>query len=74
MDTAAELRERLKLKYMGDCKCGHCALVPDELVARASDEIELLRTALEQIVYTEDINPTAYKIARAAIAAVDNKP
>lgn len=35
----------------------------DELVT----EIERLRTALERIVYTEDINPAAYKIAREAL-------
>jgi len=38
--TSERLRERLKLKYMGDCKCGHCALVPDNLVREAADEIE----------------------------------
>lgn len=45
MTIAEELRDRLKLKYMGDCKCGHCALVPDEMVARAADEIERLQAS-----------------------------
>jgi hypothetical protein len=30
-------------------------------------EVELLRTALERIVYVEDINPMAYAIGRAAL-------
>jgi hypothetical protein len=38
---------------------------------RLRAERDQLLVALEQIVYTEDINPTAYKIARAAIAAVE---
>jgi hypothetical protein len=52
-NIAAELRERLKLRYMGDCKCGHCALVPDELVARAAIEIEgltLAQNALQNLM------------------------
>ena len=42
-DLAVRLRERLALRYMGDCKCGHCALVADDLVREAADEIERLR-------------------------------
>lgn len=36
-------------------------------------EIVRLRTALEQIVYVEGINPTAYKIARNALAYEQSK-
>jgi hypothetical protein len=42
MSIANELRDRLKLRYAGDCKCGHCSLVPDELVARAAAELDRL--------------------------------
>ena len=45
-DIVERLRERLALRYMGDCKCGKCQLVPGEDVAQAADEIERLREAL----------------------------
>lgn len=45
--TAQELRGRLKLKYMGDCKCGHCSLVPDDLITRAANELDTLGVLLE---------------------------
>ena len=32
---ADRLRERLTLRYMGNCKCGHCQLVPDVLLQEA---------------------------------------
>lgn len=58
MTIAVELRDRLKLRYAGNCKCGHCALVPDELVARAADEIEKLaadlKTHVDATVETEN--------------------
>jgi hypothetical protein len=54
----AELRERLKLKYAGDCKCGHCALVPDDLVRRAADRLKATQYVLVHIatmdVYTRE--------------------
>jgi hypothetical protein len=46
----------------------------EAIAARHALTITRLRTALEQIIYTEDVNPTAYKIARDAIAAVEEKP
>lgn len=41
---AVELRERRKLKYMGDCKCGTCQLVPLDLIDRAIIALDHLRT------------------------------
>lgn len=36
------LKERRKLKFMGDCKCGHCQLVPVELIDEAAARIAAL--------------------------------
>lgn len=38
-----ELRERQKLKYAGNCKCGCCQLVHEELLRQAIDSLERLR-------------------------------
>lgn len=47
-DIVARLRERQKLKYMGDCKCGHCQLVHINDVIAAADEIERLRALMRE--------------------------
>jgi len=39
----SELKEYLKLKYMADCKCGKCQLVPDHVLASVDAELDLLR-------------------------------
>lgn len=39
----SELKEYLKLKYMADCKCGKCRLVPDHVLAALDVEIDALR-------------------------------
>ena len=49
MDIVQRLNERTALRYMGDCKCGKCHLVPVEYIAEAVDEIERLREALDNI-------------------------
>jgi hypothetical protein len=49
MDIVERLLDRLKLKYMGDCKCGHCALVPDVLVREAADDIARLRERVAEL-------------------------
>lgn len=46
MSERTDLREYLKLKYAGDCKCGHCSLVPDAVIQRAASEIDCLRLVL----------------------------
>lgn len=40
-----QLRERTALRYMADCKCGKCQLVPRELIDRTLKVIEALATA-----------------------------
>ena len=55
-DIVERLRERLALRYMGDCKCGKCQLVPGEDVAQAADEIERLREALREIAHLDGAN------------------
>ena len=37
---AEALRERTAMKFMGDCKCGQCQLVPCEMVADSAAVIE----------------------------------
>lgn len=48
-ETAKLLRDRTTLRYMGDCKCGKCQLVPRYLVARAADEIDTLTSILNRL-------------------------
>lgn len=44
--VVAELRERTALRFIGDCKCGKCQLVPRELVDQAAALIESQRAEL----------------------------
>jgi hypothetical protein len=76
------LRERQKLKYVADCKCGHCQFVHIDDVYKAADAIERLAgnvaalvEALEQIAGYKPINnpsgmwtKTPADVARAALA------
>jgi hypothetical protein len=41
-------REYLKLKYIGDCKCGNCQLVPAEQLVEWSKSIAWLKAELER--------------------------
>lgn len=41
-ELAGRLRERMKLRYAGDCKCGNCQLIPADLVAEAADLLDSL--------------------------------
>lgn len=66
------LRERLKLRYMGDCKCGHCALVPDALVAEAADLSELMLAALKMVA-RDPLDVVLAKHVRAAIAKAEGR-
>ena len=59
-DIVERLRDRLKLRYAGDCKCGHCALVPDDLVREAADEIERLRASIDTLIRERDAERRAY--------------
>lgn len=43
-----ELRERLKLKYAGDCRCGKCQLVPADLIHRILSAIPLPSPPIEK--------------------------
>jgi len=45
-DIVERLRERLKLAYISDCKCGECQHVPAPDIAEAATEIETLRAEL----------------------------
>jgi len=45
-EMVERLRERTALRYMGDCKCGKCRLVPREMVDAAADL--LARVAAER--------------------------
>jgi hypothetical protein len=54
IDVAERLRERLKLKYVGNCKCGHCQLVPDTLITEAADAHEALVSILNNLITATD--------------------
>lgn len=43
-----ELRERLKLGYAGDCRCGKCQLVPADLIHRILSAIPLPSPPIEK--------------------------
>lgn len=75
MGITDELRERTALRYMGNCKCGRCQLVPRELLDRALRHMsdtdfarrELLE-ALKGVVAVSDRKTDEYDRAHAAIA------
>ncbi len=41
-DIAEQLRDRTTLRYMGNCKCGKCQLVPRDLVVKAADGLDVM--------------------------------
>lgn len=45
----AEPREYLKLKYMGECKCGNCQLVPPEKLEQWAQERDMLIAQLRRL-------------------------
>jgi hypothetical protein len=44
----SDLREFLKLKYLGNCKCGECQLVPAAEIERHAASHEALLEALRE--------------------------
>jgi hypothetical protein len=48
-DLAGQLREYTALRYMGDCKCGNCRLVPRPFIDVVADRIEALEAALRKV-------------------------
>lgn len=54
---AVDLREYMKLKYAGDCKCGHCQLVPDDLLNRAAYWMEVMAWYVEKFPMPPLDNP-----------------
>jgi hypothetical protein len=61
-ETAARLRDKTKMKYAADCKCGQCAIVPLSDVAEAADMLEALAARLAEVEaerdrqYDENVN------------------
>ena len=53
-DIVERLCERRKLRYMGNCKCGKCQLVPMELLDDAICELRRLRAASPSEVRKHD--------------------
>ena len=67
MDIVERLREHTALKYMGDCKCGNCQLVPRPMVDEAADDIErLLALVKAQEALTRNANDESERL-RAAL-------
>lgn len=48
-DLATQLREYLKFKYMGDCKCGECQLVPASFIERAAAALDVGAKATAEV-------------------------
>jgi hypothetical protein len=61
---AERLRERTAMKYMGDCKCGICQLVPHADVAEAAILIAAMTKVLQDIdTYAPDIGLDEFRDA-----------
>lgn len=48
MSIAERLRDRTTLRYMGNCKCGKCQLVPHSLVGEAANAIDGLHKLADE--------------------------
>ncbi len=62
-DIMERLRERMKIKYMGNCKCGHCQLVNENDLAEAIAEIRSLRPSPDRAAIVEECAKTAHEAA-----------
>lgn len=54
--------EYLKLKYMGECKCGNCQLVPPEQLKAWSAERDALVRALDELQSAETVYRMTYDL------------
>lgn len=68
-----ELRERTALRYMGDCKCGRCQLIPKELIVRVMNELEWLSRAAPPAVRMPGREEIARAFCRAGGCPLDAK-
>jgi len=60
MTMQDRLREKLKLKYVGNCKCGQCQLVEADLIEEAAAHIDALEArAAPRVKALEDAIKTA---------------
>lgn len=66
-DLVEWLREKLKLKYIGDCKCGQCQLVEAALIEEAADALSALTIRAETAERERDE-------ARATVLSQGGKP
>lgn len=57
-ELAARLEERVKLKYIGDCKCGRCHLVPVDLIAEAAARLRAVEKERDEA--REALEPFAH--------------
>lgn len=73
MTLIDELRERTAMKFMGDCKCGNCQLVPKEMLVRALGELVLLRRLLGALASNakwQNAPDDLLRLARAALQRI----
>lgn len=61
------LREYVKMKYVGDCKCGDCQLVPTKVLY----EQNLIMDQLQDLVKTLLENDPDYPIADNGMTVLD---
>jgi hypothetical protein len=76
------LREYVKMKYVGDCKCGDCQLVPTQVLREQDAAIDLMWNALNLAEYAlrKDSLSSDERIASArqtigrAMSAINRHP
>jgi len=55
----SELREYRKMRYMGDCKCGGCQLVPLKVIDDHILHIDRLRDLVKTLIENDPAEPVA---------------
>lgn len=54
-----DLREYRKIKYMGDCKCGKCHLIPIDVINEKILEFDRLRDLVKTLIENDPNEPIA---------------
>lgn len=54
-----DLREYRKMRYMGDCKCGKCQLVPLETINDAILQFDRLQDLVKTLIENDPNEPVA---------------
>lgn len=55
----SDLREYRKMRYMGDCKCGGCQLVPLKVINEQILQTDRLRDLVKTLIENDPNEPVA---------------